>query len=658
MHAITNEPDIQNVLDNEEMAIPYQYTGQIYKRPNTVVDEQFAYHIAQQISNDTPDPLTIKEAQARSDWPQWKEAINTELDALIRRHVFGPVKQVQPKNDYTDSRFTFVRKRNAKGDVIRYRARLVAKGYTQIPGRDYDVTYSPVMDVTTFRYLIAFSQKYQLCNILMDVVTAYLYGVLDSEIYMKAPQELLVRVAEHVQGKHFENLSKDMKSGIRQIVPDEELKGLVLSSGNTNKEPLQYPRKSGTGQQAFAVQVLKSINGLKQSGRIWYQKFKTEMQTLGFINNDIAPCIFIKQNDTEFVILALYVDDVNLFGTPKLLRQTINTMKSIFEMKELGEPTYCLGLQFEYLQTGIFISQSTYTKKIIRQFNMQNSYPVSTPMEMRSLDTAKDMFRRRQENEPALDSDKPYLSAIGALLYLANNTRPDISFAVSLLARHSANPTIRHWNGIKRIFRYLQGSVDMGLLFSNDNPDELIGYADAGYLYDPQDSKSQTGYVFLQGRTAISWRSTKQSMTTTSSNHAEVIALYEACREAIWLSSIINYILQQTGKQTLANPTTIYEDNKACVDQIVAGYMKTHRTKHIDPKNSFTHEQSGKQIQVNWIRSQDNCADLFTKPLPAALHRQHVVAIGMRRLSTLMSPTADDSHTADIRNETRNTQNT
>ncbi len=471
---------------------------------------------------------------------------------------------------------------------------------------------------------------------MLDVVTAYLYGVLDSEIYMKAPKELLNRVAEHVQGKNPKKLAEDIKSGLRQIVPTEEVKNLVLNSCNTQKEHLHLPGTYGNGQQAFAVRVLKSMNGLKQSGRIWYHKFKDEMQKLGFVNDKKAPCIFIKRQADEYIILAIYVDDINLFGTPKLIEKTTKTIQNVFEMKELGVPTYCLGLQFDYMKNGTFISQSTYTKKILAQFNMQKSYPVSTPMEMRSLDTAKDMFKKRQDNEPVLDSDKPYLSAIGALLYLANNTRPDISFAVSLLARHSAYPTIRHWNGIKRVFRYLQGTIDMGLFFPDDNPDELTGYADAGYLSDPQDAKSQTGYVFLQGRTAISWRSTKQTMTTTSSNHSEIIALYETCREAIWLRSIINHILQHTGKKLIEKPTIIYEDNKACIDQIVTGFLKTECTKHIDPKFFFTHEQSGKHIQIEWIKSQENCADLFTKPLPAGTHRKHAATIGLTRLSDLI----------------------
>ena len=156
-------------------------------------------------------------------------------------------------------------------------------------------------------------------------------------------------------------------------------------------------------------------------------------------------------------------------------------------------------------------------------------------MEMRSLDRDKDIFRKRSENEPLLGSEKPYLSAIGALMFLANQTRPDIAFAVNLLVRHSSQPTIRHWNGIKRIMRYLEGTRDMGLFFPSDTNQTLTGYADAGYLSDPDDAKSQTGYVFLYGGTMISWKSTKQTLTTTSSNHADIIALYEASRECIWL---------------------------------------------------------------------------------------------------------------------------
>ncbi|CAM6102190.1 unnamed protein product [Calypogeia fissa] len=221
-------------------------------------------------------------------------------------------------------------------------------------------------------------------------------------------------------------------------------------------------------------------------------------------------------------------------------------------------------------------------------------------------------------------------------MYLANQTRPDIAFSVNLLARHSSQPTIRHWNGLKRIFRYLQGTNDMGLFYPNDTNQVLVGYADAGYLSDPDDAKSQTGYVFLFGKTAISWKSTKQTLTCTSSNHAEIIALYEAGRECIWLRRMMDHINLHCDLPTLTTPTVLFEDNHACVEQVSKGFIKGDRIKHIAPKFFFTHEQQGDTIHVETIAGQDNHADLFTKALPPAIHHKHCHGIGLRRMSKLI----------------------
>ena len=157
-----------------------------------------------------------------------------------------------------------------------------------------------------------------------------------------------------------------------------------------------------------------------------------------------------------------------------------------------------------------------------------------------TLDPKKDLFRSKEDDENILSPEVPYLNAIGALLYLAQCTRPDISFAVNLLARYSSAPTRRHWNGIKHIFRYLKGTKDLRLFYTNSNKSlGLIGYADAGYLSDPHKGRSQTGYIFTYNGTAISWRSTKQTLVATSSNHAEILALHETSRECIWLRSVI-----------------------------------------------------------------------------------------------------------------------
>jgi hypothetical protein len=153
-------------------------------------------------------------------------------------------------------------------------------------------------------------------------------------------------------------------------------------------------------------------------------------------------------------------------------------------------------------------------------------------------------------------------------MYLANNIRPDIAFAVNSLPRHSAAPIMCHWNDIKNILRYLNGTIDLGLFFRRNQESDLIGYADAGYLSNPQNGRSQTKFVFLHGWTAISWKSVKQTLIATPTNHSEIIVLYEALRECGWLRRVINHIQTSCDIGALKSPMIIYEDNVACVAQI------------------------------------------------------------------------------------------
>ncbi|XP_049364029.1 secreted RxLR effector protein 161-like [Solanum verrucosum] len=174
-------------------------------------------------------------------------------------------------------------------------------------------------------------------------------------------------------------------------------------------------------------------------------------------------------------------------------------------------------------------------------------------------------------------------------MYLANATRPDIEFSVNLLARYSSSPTRRYWNEIKHILRYLKGTSDMGLFYTNKDSADLVGHADAGYLSDPHKARSQTRYLFTYRGTAVSWRSTKQSIVAIFSNHAEIIAIHEASRECVWLRSVI------------------------------------HFTKE-DVKNG--------DIDIQQIRSSDNPTDLFTKSLPTSTLEKMLQKIGMRRLAS------------------------
>jgi len=240
-------------------------------------------------------------------------------------------------------KWVFVRKRNENNKVVRYKARLVAEGFTQRPGVDFNETYSPVMSGITFRYLISLAVQKRLSMQLMDVVTAYLYGSLDSDLYMKVPDGI--------------------------SIPNQ-----------------------GTNRNMYCVKLKRSLYGLKQSGRMWYNRLSEYLVQKGYSNSDDCPCVFIKRSSLGFCIISVYVDDINIIGNSESIDEARNHLKTDFEMKNLGKTKFCIGLQIEQLYSGILVHQSAYIQKILEKFNMDKSYPAKAPMVVRSIDLKKRCF--------------------------------------------------------------------------------------------------------------------------------------------------------------------------------------------------------------------------------------------------------------------------
>ncbi|GKE07118.1 retrovirus-related pol polyprotein from transposon TNT 1-94 [Tanacetum coccineum] len=338
--------------------------------------------------NDDPKPTSVIECQSRHDWNKWKEAMQAELNSLNKRKVFGRIVLTPGVVKPVRYKWVFIRKRNKNDQVIRYKARLVAQGFSQRPGIDYEEMYSLIMDAITFRYLISLAVFENLDMRLIDVVTVYLYGPLDSDIYMKIPEGFKMPEALSIKPKYM-----------------------------------------------YSLKLQRSLYGLKQSGRIWYNCLSDYLITKGYKSNLICPCVFIKKTTYGLVIIVVYIDDLNIIGTNKEFSKVIGHLKEEFEMKDLGKTKYCLGLQIEHMPNGILVHQSNYTEKVLKRFNMDKAKYLSTPMVGRSLNVDNDLFRPCEEDEDVLGPEVPYLSAIGALTYLTNCTTPDISFAANLLGR-------------------------------------------------------------------------------------------------------------------------------------------------------------------------------------------------------------------------------
>jgi hypothetical protein len=198
---------------------------------------------------------------------------------------------------------------------------------------------------------------------------------------------------------------------------------------------------------------------------MWYNRLKEFLLNIEYSNNDDCSYVFIRKSSTGFYIISVYVDDLNIIGYAKDIDEAYNHLKKEFEIKDLGKTKFCLDLQIEHLQTGILVHQSIYVKKVLEKFNIDKAYPLRTPMIVHTLEKDTYSFRPKQEGEEVLVAGYPYLSAIGALMYLTNNTRSDIGFMVNYLIRHSASPIMRHWNDIKNILRYLNDTIEFGLFF-------------------------------------------------------------------------------------------------------------------------------------------------------------------------------------------------
>ncbi|KAK0606152.1 hypothetical protein LWI29_034632 [Acer saccharum] len=223
----------------------------MWNRKETIIDDIFLYTVATEILNNDCEPHNLDDCRQRSDWPKWKEAIQAELTSLTKRKVFGPIVQTPEDVKPVGYKWVFVRKRNEENEMVRYKARLVAQGFSQRPGIDFDETYSPVMDTITFRFLISLAISEKLEMRLMDVVTAYLYGSLDSDIYMKIPE------------------------GFRM--------------------PEAYNSRP---QNLYSIKLQRSLYGLKQFGRMWYNRLSEYLTKEGYINNPICPCVFIKKSES------------------------------------------------------------------------------------------------------------------------------------------------------------------------------------------------------------------------------------------------------------------------------------------------------------------------------------------------------------------------
>jgi transposase InsO family protein len=530
------------------------------------------FALAGRAINPSGEPDTFAEAMDRDDADEWLTAAKEEIATLARNGTWELV-ELPADREPIGCRWVFRIKKLADGRVDRYKARVVAQGFSQVFGVDYQDTFAPVAKLTSMRAVLAMAAIEDLEVHQMDVAAAYLNGDLEEEIYMRQPEGF----EEH-------------------------------------------------GKAHLVCRLRKSIYGLKQAGRAWYTKFSRSLTAnLGFTRIDEDHSIFVRETHLGLVTLLVYVDDLLLIAKSRIAVDDLKKQLSAeFQVKDLGVAHSFLGIHItRNRQDGtLTLSQTGFAQAVLKRFKMDESKPVSTPM-----DRDASTLHQQSEHDQAFPKDI-YLRAIGSLMYLALGTRPDLSYAVGFLARFSSEPRESHWAAVKRILRYVRGTTNLGLVYERGGLATLEGFVDADWAGDKSDRKSTSGFGFAFGGALISWLSKKQSSVALSTTEAELIAASLATREAVWLRNFLS-----TFSRATREPTPLHIDNRGVLS-LISNPVFHSRTKHIAIQEFYVREKSADgTVAPLYIASTENLSDIFTKALNRPLFELHRESLGLADIS-------------------------
>lgn len=529
--------------------------------------------------------VNLEDALSGPDRAAWIEAIYSEFRSLIENDTWDIVDK-PPDRKVIGCRVVLRNKLEADGSLGRRKARVVAKGYAQRPGVDFRETFAPVARMGSFRLLIALAAKHDLHISQLDVETAFLNGKMDVEVLMDMPDMLASMLERMIADKSNPNVSVRARAMLDKV-----------RDGNA------------------VCKLKRSLYGLRQSGRQWYQELDQCLKKIGLNPTNADPCIYVDKN--KFTYVLVYVNDLLIFYKDRDREKAIKSaLSKRFRLKDLGDARHCLGIEIHRDNGKILLSQTGYIESIIEKFRMQDCKTVSTPLVPGSK------FIPVVAEDDA-DYECPFRELIGALMYAATGTRPDIAHAVGTLSQFSSRPGKKHWAAAKRVLRYLKGTAHYALTYSKDN-EALRGYVDADWANCDIDRRSFTGSTFIFAGAAISWESRKQRTVALSTTEAEYMAISDAMKEALHL---LNFLKQLGIADDLH--ITLFNDNQGA-GKLANNHMFHSRTKHIDVRHHFVRDVlQTKPIQLTYLSTDEMIADILTKGLPAMKHNTCLQGLGL-----------------------------
>jgi hypothetical protein len=524
------------------------------------------------------DNPTLTQAMSRPDWPQWKDAIDTELKQMEEEGVFR-IEKKKKKKKYPHSANIIgsmwvlqIKRDKHTGRIDKYKARLVALGNQQKNSSYTDISSSTVRTATV-KLLISIQAKTNALSMVLDVKGAFLKSDVDKS-----------------KGEH-----------LYLRLPDGDI-----------------------------VELHKYIYGLKQAGYEWQQNLTYFLIQSGYENCFDDPMLFSLHDGDHFIHMSIHVDDFYVISNSDImmreLKDLLDNQYGEVSIKDDSILTY-LGMVISKDESNhdIIITQPAYVEKILQQVKLNDMRSVSTPIAIdrtginvvraRSkvyvMSRRKSKFKSKKSQKKGFSVDKTfYLQLVGSLNYLVQLTRPDLSYALSVVAQKCSMPTQLDLQRVKRIYKYIELTKSYGIRFTSDNDFRLICHVDASFNCYP-DGRGHYGYCFSIGLNngVFYAKSSKMKLTTLSSTETELVALCEATKEAISIRRIYNFL--GYGKR----PVVVYEDNKSCIE-MARGNINRKVNKHIKPKFQYSMEQwKCRKIDIRYKKTQDMVADILTKAL-------------------------------------------
>lgn len=518
-----------------------------------------------------PAPLTYEEASTRSDSALWLLAMEEEYGKLDGMGAWTIM--VPPDGRRTiGCRWVYANKLDGEGRLIKRKARIVAKGYSQIPGVDFSDTFAPVARFDSSRILDAIAASEKKIIVLLDFELAYLNAPLGETVFMKQP-------------------------------PGFEITG-----------------------KGLVCRLDLALYGTRQAGHEWNKLLNTFLSTIGLMRLHSDHAFYYRRDDQGETLLVIHVDDVkaicdNHAGVQRLILE----LKLKFKIRDTTSANRYLGIDIvQDMDAGtVKISQKLYIQTLLERFDLATAHIAKTPLPPGILYTKNDCPTSPTDIQSM--SEKPYRAIVGSLMYASVATRPDISYSVQTLSQFCQNPGMSHWNGAVHVLRYLSGTSEVGIIYRHGAEPSPVGYFDADWGMDVDDRRSISGYAFLMAGGAIGWSAKKQATVAMSSTEAEYVASTYAGRQAVWVNSLLGEIGRGVPVMDMRG------DNQGAI-ALSENPVFHARTKHIHISERWISEKVGRgEIRITYIPTTENLADIFTKSLVVVKHVGFVADLGLGR---------------------------